>query len=695
MHDPAATLKPEATRPNVNQDHMAQGRTKFLYPSGSTPLDGYTIKRGIGIGGFGEVYFALSDAGKEVALKRIQRNLDVELRGVRQCLNLKHVNLISLWDIRTNEAGESWVVMEYVPGRSLRDMLEVYPQGMPEDQVKIWLASISAGVTYLHDHGIVHRDLKPGNIFCDEDEQVIKIGDYGLSKFISCSRRSGQTESVGTFHYMAPEIGKGVYGKEIDVYAMGIILFEMLTGRVPFDGESSQEIMMKHLTAAPDLRGLRGDFIQPIQKCLVKDPDERYSNVPEMLADLPWSELAENSQNIVTRHSIGPMGAAPKPSLVEARSQARQVPEIEPVFIQKEMKEKNEGIVFGELRDTSPGNRSADAVIPIVDNVEVVSPSMTTSPGAPEEPIARALHTGARNVGAWWNGNTWPTPLKVFVLVVVGLVVVSNSKLILPIALGLGLCYLLYYSVRTWKDKPSHVVDEDHRKTNAKIKSDQQLRLRSYLQVRDFGDRCTELLGSVLVATFASILLCSLGLLIGGTVFNPSIEVLAVFVWMTLTSCAGSWVLLATSKTWEHRSGDPWLRRVAMTAAGLGVGAFAWSIGLALGIDFSILKATADNVGTQSLPQIEIPIFPAYLVFFTVLFGILRWWRQADPARTTRLNLWAVGLCLIWSVVFSHLLSFDPVWNGIIAIAISVSTQIAAPWISPDLRKSIYQNNAA
>ena len=78
---------------------------KFSYPSGSKPLDGYTIKRGIGIGGFGEVYFALSDAGKEVALKKIQRNLDVELRGVRQCLNLKHVNLISLWDIRSSEFG--------------------------------------------------------------------------------------------------------------------------------------------------------------------------------------------------------------------------------------------------------------------------------------------------------------------------------------------------------------------------------------------------------------------------------------------------------------------------------------------------------------------------------------------------------------------------------------------------------------
>ena len=106
-------------------------------------------------------------------------------------------------------------------------------------------------MAYLHDHGIVHRDLKPGNIFSDEG--TVKIGDYGLAKFISCSRRSGQTESVGTVHYMAPEIANGRYGREIDTYALGIILFEMLTGHVPFEGESIGEVLMKHLTAEPDL----------------------------------------------------------------------------------------------------------------------------------------------------------------------------------------------------------------------------------------------------------------------------------------------------------------------------------------------------------------------------------------------------------------------------------------------------------
>ena len=226
-------------------------RMKFTYPSGSRPLDGYTIKRGVGRGGFGEVYFATSDAGKEVALKLIRRNLDVELRGVTQCLNLKHPNLIGLYDIRTDEMDDQWVIMEYVSGESLEDVIDRHPNGMPIDQVLWWMRGICAGVAYLHDHGIVHRDLKPGNIFLDEG--TVKIGDYGLAKFISCSRRSGQTESVGTVHYMAPEIANGRYGREIDTYALGIILFEMLTGTVPFEGESVGEVLMKHLTAEPDL----------------------------------------------------------------------------------------------------------------------------------------------------------------------------------------------------------------------------------------------------------------------------------------------------------------------------------------------------------------------------------------------------------------------------------------------------------
>src|SRR5438874_9139325 len=120
------------------------------------------------------------------------------------------------------------------------------------------LRGIYAAFGYLHERSIDHRDLKPGNIF--NENGIVKIGDYGLSKIISASRRSGQTESVGTVHYMAPEVAKGRYNKELDLYALGIILYELLTRRVPFEGESPGEILMKHLTATPDLDPLPAPF---------------------------------------------------------------------------------------------------------------------------------------------------------------------------------------------------------------------------------------------------------------------------------------------------------------------------------------------------------------------------------------------------------------------------------------------------
>ncbi len=258
---------------------------KYTYESGARPIQGYTIQRGIGRGGFGEVYLAISDGGKEVALKLVQRNLNVELRGVGHCLNLKHTNLVVVYDIVKAENDDNWIVMEYVAGPSLDQVLARHPQGMPEREVLAWLVGICAGVGYLHEHGIVHRDLKPGNLFVEQG--VVKLGDYGLSKFISASQRSGQTESVGTVHYMAPEISLGRYGKEVDQYALGIILHEMLTGRLPFDGETSGEILMKHLVAEPDLAALPEPYRSVVARLLNKDPQGRYAALSDILDELP------------------------------------------------------------------------------------------------------------------------------------------------------------------------------------------------------------------------------------------------------------------------------------------------------------------------------------------------------------------------------------------------------------------------
>jgi len=257
---------------------------KFTYSSGQRPLDGYTIKRGIGRGGFGEVYYALSDGGKEVALKLVCSNLEVELRGMSQCLNLKHPHLVALFDMRTDDRGDHWVVMEYISGESLSTVLERHPQGVAPELARQWFLDLAGAIGYLHDHGIVHRDLKPGNIFLENG--AVKVGDYGLCKFIGGSQRTGQTQSVGTVHYMAPEISTGNYNRQIDIYAAGVILYELVTGHVPFDGESAGEILMKHLTTPPDLSKVPRDFVPILDRALCKNTAHRYRTMKEMAKDV-------------------------------------------------------------------------------------------------------------------------------------------------------------------------------------------------------------------------------------------------------------------------------------------------------------------------------------------------------------------------------------------------------------------------
>ena len=165
---------------------------RFTYQTGAQPLAGYTIQRGIHRGGFGEVYFAHSASGKEVALKLLHsQDQDVEIRGVTQCLNLKHPNLVNIFDLKSDEHGDNWVIMEYVTGSSLEDILGSFPNGLPLAEVRDWLSGLVAGVAHLHDRGIVHRDLKPANVY--RENGIVKVGDVGLSKRLDSDRRNAHT----------------------------------------------------------------------------------------------------------------------------------------------------------------------------------------------------------------------------------------------------------------------------------------------------------------------------------------------------------------------------------------------------------------------------------------------------------------------------------------------------------------------
>lgn len=270
--DPKLTIDP-----NISYGPAAPGR--YYYQAGDRPLEGVTIKRAIGRGGFGEVYFAVTDAGKQLALKHITRAVEVERRGAAHCINIKSPNLIELYDFRTNAEGASFVLMEYVAGPSLKEVIEQHPKGLADAEIRRHISGLVAGVAQLHASGIVHRDLKPANIFLEDG--VVKVGDYGLSKTISEVDRD-HSVSVGTCHYMAPEIRSGRYDKPIDIYAIGVILYELITGQPPFQGETVAEILMRHQFDRPDLNRIPAQYREILTRTLDKDPAKRPADVRQI-----------------------------------------------------------------------------------------------------------------------------------------------------------------------------------------------------------------------------------------------------------------------------------------------------------------------------------------------------------------------------------------------------------------------------
>ncbi len=627
---------------------------KFAYKTGARPLDGYEIQCGVGIGGFGDVYFAKTDAGKEVALKRIQRNLDIEIRGVKQCLNLKHPNLIALYDLKSDDEGQTWVVMEYVAGESLKAVIDRNPHGLPAEEAERWFRGIAAGVGCLHDHGIVHRDLKPANVF--DDHGFVKVGDYGLSKFIATSRRSGQTESVGTVHYMAPEIGRGVYGKEIDIYALGIMLYEMLTGRVPFDGESSQEIIMKHLTDTPDLSPVPPPYRDVIQRALRKDPTKRFRSVPEMLDAL----------QIVWHPSTAGCGARPGAAAQPA------TPEI----------------VFGPVRHHE------------VVQAEIVTPGRgwpraAANPFAvrpPQRPAPRRASGPAAQGGM--SGSS-----KSLVIVAIILVLYFNPILI-PLAAMLGGGFLGYLGVRQLTGGLSrrHSLASLERPHGSWPDSTAFLAaVRDKLRNKPFGEHVAELSGSMLLAAVVSAVICLAFLLLEGKTLDGSNVGWAKFAWLASVSTIGAWILLAAAKFWEADAGDHIGRRVMLLAAGLATGTVACGLGTLLLLDLPhqagwTSRAIPGDSWLSGVYGKDFAALAACQVFFAGLFAVLRWWRPLDPLRKARLSVASTAVCLLWAWVMHLLCEFPQPWGFVVAGTISVAVQLAAPWVTPAERVALLRS---
>jgi len=642
---------PEVTDVSPRRGTPSEKDIRFVYPSGSKPLSGYTIKRGIGRGGFGEVYYAVSDSGKDVALKLLCRNWDIELRGINHCLNLKHPNLLTIYDVRRDDRGDTWVVMEYIRGPSLDQVLADHPQGLPLETALAWFHGMAAAVAYLHEHGIVHRDLKPGNVFWEEN--VVKVGDYGLAKFISCSRRSGQTESVGTVHYMAPEIANGRYGKEVDIYALGIILYEMLTGHVPFEGESVAEILMKHLTKLPDLTPLPPEVRRVVGRALDKDPKRRFQDVREMVALLPPPEQSA---------FVGPMAAGGDGDSTEAPKHDKG--------------EEKPSVVMAELAGT-----------------------------AQPEPIWQAVTQAFREVKTAWTNSRLATPVRVLILVVLAFLVISHVGILGPVIMALFMAYAVYWVFRAilfatmgennalrGKPIPAELVGVPRRQAPPQgppgppspvPEPSRADVFRQRLSQMSFRAHLAEVLGSMLAALLVAGVLAVVGYLVQS--FYGKTTTLTQSSWVFLMTILGSWSILLISKPWQGREGDVILRRFIMMVLGLVVGAVGFALAQYLQVDLPFdprWPSFHDWDPPATFYRDGQPMLPAMMAVFGSHFLLVRWWRLADPLRRSRFCLWGIVGPAVAAVLVSALWVFPGQWLLWPAVATGITVQLASPWFS-------------
>ncbi len=264
----------------------------------------YRILRKIGQGGMGSVYLGeLVGIGQRVALKFLNGNFSLDPEITRRFLNearsyarVSHPNAVVLHDFGQDQEGGLFIAMEYVEGGDLKKILKERRR-LPVAEANEIVLQVADVLARAHDKGIIHRDLKPENIMVRKGTRglYVKVLDFGIARLVEegTSRVTAQGAIAGTPRYMAPEQAEGKeIDARVDVYSLGLLFFELLTGVQPFDGASVPEIVRKQiLLPMPHLQDVAPDLELPgidavIQKATVKNRDERYRTMEEFSADL-------------------------------------------------------------------------------------------------------------------------------------------------------------------------------------------------------------------------------------------------------------------------------------------------------------------------------------------------------------------------------------------------------------------------
>ena len=292
-----------------------------------TLFDGrYQVVRKLGAGGMANVYLAEDqELGRRVAIKVLNdRHANDEQfverfrREAKNAAALSHPNIVSIYD-RGEAEGSYYIAMEYLDGRSLKEL--IVSRGPAPANVAIEYArQILSALRFAHRHGIVHRDIKPHNVLVDGEGRV-KVTDFGIAR-AGASQMTEAGSIVGTAQYLSPEQARGSgVDQRSDLYSLGVVLYELLTGTVPFNGETPVEIAMKHLSQVPEppserRPGLPHELDLVVTRALAKDPHERYQTAEEMDADLERvargaavSRITEESATQIMTAPALPVGA--------------------------------------------------------------------------------------------------------------------------------------------------------------------------------------------------------------------------------------------------------------------------------------------------------------------------------------------------------------------------------------------------
>ena len=261
------------------------------------PFDGrYRVLGRLGVGGMATVYLAEdSSLGRKVALKVMAERYaeDGEFverfrREAQAAARLNHPNIIAVYD-RGEADGRPYIAMEYLQGRTLKQVIQ--KEGpLPAERAIAIAMQVLAGLRYAHEHGVVHRDVKPHNVLVGDDGRI-KVTDFGIAH-AGDPQMTEVGSIVGTAQYLSPEQARGrSVGPQTDLYSLGVVVYEMLAGRVPFEGDSSVAIAMQHVSdEPPPLRALAPDVPDSlalvVAHAMLKQPGQRYGSADEFAADL-------------------------------------------------------------------------------------------------------------------------------------------------------------------------------------------------------------------------------------------------------------------------------------------------------------------------------------------------------------------------------------------------------------------------